>query len=681
LSLISDGKVVEVINRSFGFKQTEIRGNQVYVNNMPVKLRGVCRHEVMPLRGRSLIPGQWEEDVKIFRAANVNYIRTSHYPPAPELLEACDRLGMFVEVEGPFCWAERTKVPEKFRYQALIQPELEMVNTFRSNPSVLMWSIANESGNYKEYFSQSAALIKAIDPTRPRNFSSNRPADDSEELEIGNHHYPGPTGPEKYADSKRPITFDEYCHLNAYNRYELMTDPGVRDFWGNILYKMWEGMYHSKGVLGGAIWSGIDDSFFLPDGTIVGYGSWGPIDGWRRPKPEYWHMKKIYSPVKVRLQEGQPNDSVMLELENRYLFSNLNECRLVWKNGDQTGEIQPDIRSGSIGLVKLPFSHYSLQKLSIDIFRDSEVAVDQYVFDLRKPAITEHATLTEPFKWTADGSIQYGESSSLKISISNENFIVSDHLGKEILNSWPVLMFIPFNGTGDTQMTKETPEYGLFSPTASNRKIETIELQKVSSSVTILLKENYKEAIGRMTLNIFADGRIELGYEYKMLMDANLRQWGISFSLPETMNTLSWKRKGLWSVYPESHIGRIEGSAKLFYDHASSGLAGPLRPSWSYNMDQTKFGSNDFRSTKRNILKASLQSENGAGIQVISDGLQHLRCWSINENVFMLISEYDNPGSERFLRDFVDHAKRFDQPLKMGQTIRGRINLQILSSK
>ena len=267
------------------------------------------------------------------------------------------------------------------------------------------------------------------------------------------------------------------------------------------------------------------------------------------------------------------------------------------------------------------------------------------------------------------------------ISINNENLLVSDHMGKEILNGWPVLMLVPFNGAGDTQMTKETSEYGLFSPTASNRKIETIELQKESSSVTILLKESYKEALGRMTLIIFADGRIELGYEYKMLMDANLRQWGISFSLPITMNTLSWNRKGFWSVYPESHIGRNEGSAKLFYNHASSGLGGPLRPSWTYNQDQTKYGSNDFRSTKRNVLQASLQSENGAGIRVISDGLQHLRCWRMNENIHMLISEYDNPGSERFLRDFEDHAVRFDQPLKLGQTIQGRINLQTLNSK
>jgi hypothetical protein len=677
--VVVNGKEITKVVRRFGFRQIEVRKNQVFVNNHPIKLKGVCRHEVAPDRGRSLTGNQWAEDVKIFKEGNVNYIRTSHYPPNEKLMDACDELGMFVEEEAPFCWATKNPINDANYFDGILLPTLEMVERDKSHPCIIQWSVGNESENFDELFKTSSDLVKAADPSRPRNFSQYGPDGDGGYLEIGNHHYPGPTGPAKYRDSKRPITFDEYCHLNAYNRYELMTDPGVRDFWGDILLKMWDNMYYSKGVLGGALWAGIDDSFFLPNGPVVGYGTWGPIDGWRRPKPEYWHMKKVFTPVKIKLMEALPNDSVTLEMENRYFFSNLNECKIVWKNGNQTGELHPNIIPGKSGSVKLPLLYASVQKLSVDIYFGSEIPVDQYVFDLSKPAITELQTSNESWKWSTNGSSQLAENSKIKVTISNEKLIISDQSGNEILNGWPALMLIPFNSTGDTQMTKDTPEYGLFSPTASNRKMEAIELKKEASSITIILNDTYKEAVGRMSIQLFNNGQIELSYNYKMLMDYNLRQWGVSFTLPETMNSLTWKRKGLWNVYPENHIGRNEGTAKLSYGHPLCGKAGPsVKPGWSYNQDQTAFGSNDFRSTKRNIIRASLQAENASGIQVNSDGLQHLRCWTLNEKVHMLVSEYDNPGSERFLRD---HASKFEMPLKFGQTIQGKINLQILNTK
>ena len=103
------GRLIEIIRQRFGFRQSEVKGNQLFVNGKAVKLRGVNRHEVYPLTGR-VVPGEmYRKDIELFREGNVNHIRTCHYPPDEKLMEAADELGMFIECEGPFCWSHDTK--------------------------------------------------------------------------------------------------------------------------------------------------------------------------------------------------------------------------------------------------------------------------------------------------------------------------------------------------------------------------------------------------------------------------------------------------------------------------------------------------------------------------------------------------------------------------------------------
>jgi hypothetical protein len=677
LSVVSSGQVVETIARTFGFKQTEVRGNQVFVNNLPIKLRGVCRHEVMPLRGRSLVPGQWEEDVRIFREANVNYIRTSHYPPAPELLEACDRLGMFVEVEGPFCWAEGTKVPDMRRYPALIQPELEMVNTFRSNPSVLVWSIGNESGYYKDYFSQSAALIKAIDPSRPRNFSQYGPDGDEGELEIANHHYPGPKGPEKYADSKRPVTFDEYCHLNAYNRFELVTDPGIRDAWGIGFSRMWDKMYYSKGVLGGALWAAIDDSFILPDGSAVGYGTWGPIDGWRRPKPEYWHVKKVYSPVKIN-QSGNRNPltgTLTVEIENRMLFSNLSECRFTWKAGEMSGVFSASAKPGETvtASVKMPAS----EKIRIDVTDPRGVIIDQYEFTSVPPMVYRKVNESVKIVRTENVTETIISSGNLSMILDNAgNFLKEIQLqGKSVILDNALLMILPLNGNGNgTQMKGDNARFDPFMATVKNRTVAKVEQELSSTGFTLRIFDTSDEASG-YTEYFLSNGELEIRYKYEISKNINPRQVGLVFSMPGSFQQLEWERIGQWNFYPDDQIGRLKGIAKAKNGNPLSGPAGPVaKPGMAWAFDQNEMGTNDFRSTKMNITKAIL-SNGSEKVTAISDGSQSVRCWLDGSKTNMLVAAYSNMGAEGFFRG---HAELNDRPLKPGDVISGSVILNFI---
>jgi len=674
LSVISGGKIEEAVIRNFGFKQTEVRGNQVYVNNKPIKLRGVCRHEVMPLRGRSVSAGQWEEDVKIFREANINYIRTSHYPPAPELVEACDRLGMFIEVEGPYCWAERTKVPEKLRYPALIQPGLEMVNTFRSNPSVLMWSIGNESEYYKEYFSQIAALIKIADTTRPRNFSQYEPGGDNFELEIGNHHYPGPTGPQKYAESKRPIIFDEFSHLNAYNRFELVTDPGIRDAWGICFERMWENMYYSKGVLGGSIWAAIDDTFFLSDSLAVGYGTWGPIDGWRRPKPEYWHVKKVYSPVKIKQVSNRDSETgeLKLEIENRLLFSDLEECKFTWKAGTQSGGFSAKAGTGERTSVYLQVHQYS--KVYVEVCDPRGIVIDQYEFT----AIPEIANLIKSANYktvlTETNSEIHLSSGNISIIIDRANNclkkIISD--GKTMIVGDAALMILPLNGKGNgIQMNGDSSKYDPFTDVCKDRVLQKMELISERDGYSVRFNDINNDAKG-YTQYLLSNGELKISYRYEISRNINPRQVGLVFNLPSLFQQLEWVRNGQWNFYPEDHIGRLFGKAIARNNNPVSGFAGPsAKPLNAWADDQNELGTNDFRSTKINITKASL-SDGSAKVTVVSDGSLSVRCWLNKTNMNMLVASYCNMGSERFQRI---HTEFLDRPLKPGDYISGTIEL------
>ena len=147
---------------------------------------------------------------------------------------------------------------------------------------------------------------------------------------------------------------------------------------------------------------------------------------------------------------------------------------------------------------------------------------------------------------------------------------------------------------------------------------------------------------------------------------------GLVFKLPGTFQQLEWDRTGQWNYYPDDHIGRLKGFARGRNDNPLSGPAGPAtKPSSAWAYDQNKLGTNDFRSTKMNILWASVT--NGTEkVSVNSDGSQSIRCWLDTGCTRMLVADYSNMGSERFFRS---HAAQVDRPLKPGDVISGTVKL------
>ncbi len=682
-NVVKGGQTVMTAQRRVGFRSIKTEGNQLLVNGRVVKLRGVCRHEVMPSRGRSLTGDIWRQDVDIFRRGNVNYIRTSHYPPDEALLEACDELGMFVEEEAPLCWAHQTAVPEEEHYDVLVNQHVEMVNRDRSHPSVLMWSMGNESLNFKEYFLKAAETVAEMDPTRPRIFSQWSPDADEGMLEIGNHHYPGPEGPARYRNATRPIVFDEYCHLNAYNRLELSADPGLRNMWGPMLDRMFSDMYHSQGVLGGAIWVGIDDTFFLPGETerAVGYGTWGTIDGWRREKPEYWGMKKAYSPVRLSLAgNGVTDGGIELLAENRHMSADLDECVIRWRAGGREGEQRASMAPGERGTVRLdiPAGTDVSEGIEVSVIGSRGFEIDRYHFR-PLPSMAEDAdgrkVDSRKIKTRRDASgvaIAVGEGGCWIVDATTGGLKYTDG-DDELLWFTPSLMVLPLNGEGEgIQMVGKGQTFTPYNPVCGHWVAESIASGGEGPSVRV--KGEYDEAEGEYVYHFASDGSVEVSYDFHMKCDVSPRQVGIVFEVPGGFDHLSWRRKGYWNYYPEGHIGAPEGSAVAFdSSRPVSGLAGPsAEPEWEWAYDQTASGSNVFRSTKENIYEATLGNGGGKKVTVKSDGRQHFRSWLEGGKVKFLVADYVNGGSDTYL---TPHAAKEYRPLKAGDRITGTVRI------
>ena len=685
---------LETVQRHFGFRQVEIRGRQLFINNTAVKLHGICRHEVHPLRGRSLTPQLCRKDAELFRNANINFIRTSHYPPSEEFLDACDELGIFVEDEAPFCWAfrwdsEKKDAPEYS--DVIVRQTLEMIQRDRSHPCIIIWSAANES-TWCSGFEKSAEAIRNTDNSRPLIFSW------WHNLDIVSGHYPGVDIDDELSQHNLPALFDEYMHLNCYNRSEIVTDPGIREDWARALAPIWEKINAAKDCLGGAIWAGIDDIFHLPSGKSAGYGPWGPLDGWRRTKPEYWHIKKIYSPIKITNKKiNVPNNGepIKLHIENRHDFTNLSEIRIEWALADETGTVKADIPPHSSRTISIQPDSTDLdgKKLMVKFLSPRGFLIDSYLL----PIGISEATMPEP-STPASCKMELNEDDNNYTVKSNRFTWLLDRKtgqikkaeidGQAILIGGPVLMVLPFGkGKCEPTFSDETPP---FNDTCSQWKADEVTAKQTTEGAEIQVKGQYKEASGAYTMLIKNTGQLMVSYNFTyqqkpeptehMWNDEpdppSYRQMGIVFDLPKSCDTLNWQRNALWTVYPEDHIGRPEGQAKAFRDAKWPIIKPHTEPPWPWSLDSNALGTNDFRSTKRNIIWACLKNVDGYGIFVRSNGKQSTRCYVDDDRIRLLVAGHSTGGRDGLS---FGHLGEEQKPLKIGSVLEDTVQLELVS--
>lgn len=393
-------------------------------------------------------------------------------------------------------------------------------------------------------------------------------------------------------------------------------------------------------------------------------------------------MKKAFSPVRITQQGNMSeNGKIDFRVENRHNFSNLSECRLVWKAGGQEGQVLVNVAPRSEGMfeIQLPESLRSTEILQLTVTGVRGFVVDEYLFRIL-PAVVER-----PLK-QGRGNLDCREKEEvIEVRMNDCRFMISKRnglfsgvsKGKTVIQPSPSLMVLPLNGNGEgIQMTGKDQKFNPFNPVCVNWIAESVTCVQAENAVCIQVRGGYKEASGTLEYRFYATGEFTIAYDFIMLQEISPRQIGLVFTLPASFSCLNWKRKGYWSVYPKEHIGALEGCAEVF-DPALpvSGLAGPSKPpTVAWALDQTAAGSNQFRSTKENIYAASLVSPSGMAVSVQSDGTQHVRAWREGEYIRLLVADYNNAGSENFL---VSHAKKSYKPLQYGERIKGLIRLNL----
>ena len=596
------GQVIQRVNERVGIRSVYVDGFDLKINHRPVLLRGVCMNEIDPKLGRAFTYKEFRRHLEAMKAANINFIRTAHYPFGVDFLNLCDEMGFYVCNEVPFGSRGADNLKKEEYLPELIRRADATLRRDKNHPSVIIWSLGNENP-YTPIVEETLKFVKKRDPSRPRGLPqkvgdfmsfSVKP---SENVDVIMGHYLNDTRiGQAIEKTKKPIIHTEYAHSLglAFGDFE----------------KKYARILKEQKVIGGSIWCWSDQTVMtLGDNQknnvlksvwvdsirfMDSYGRSKVADGkselWKEatdgivygdgyPQEDYFLVRKVYSPVVVSTGSLKAQLGVLnrfeIGIENRFDFISLHGYKMNWK----IRNIHQVLESGSVWLQTPSGVQEKITiegKLPVDVkFNDAMLCLE--ILDPAGKAVYEKNLSIDILNRDKDyysliNSIpklrrEKSNVSKTKISLKTDygQFTVSDKgvlsitdaTGKNVSET-PLYLRVgrPLTITLDYLCQKDK---FYWNPYILLPQVDKFETSKQKDEVQAKLvcrwirQEKPEEFVsGVITVSISSNGVVKLDYDIKPSENASgyFLECGLTLKLDQSFDILRWLGAGPYSYTP-----------------------------------------------------------------------------------------------------------------------------------
>ncbi|MCJ7736294.1 MAG: DUF4981 domain-containing protein, partial [Anaerolineae bacterium] len=599
------GNILEVERSNVGFRRIDVKDGQIHVNGVPVLFKGVNRHEHDPDTGHAITAESMLQDILLMKRFNINAVRTCHYPDDPRWYDLCDHYGLYLVDEANLeSHGTLDKLARDSSWRdAFLQRGLRMVERDKNHPSIVIWSLGNESG-YGSNHDAMADAIRERDPSRPVHYEGAtgwggdyKGPDDALAVDVVSVMYPTVDRIIELAQipgETRPLIMCEYAHA-------------MGNSCGN-LREYWDAVETHPRLQGGFIWDWVDQGlrqvtedgqeWFAYGGDFGDSPNDGPfcLNGLIFPdrgvQPALWDHKKIVQPVKVEavdLLQGK------VKITNRHSFTNLNALEVSWRlDADgmalQSGTLpRLDTVPGESVQVTVPFDRpelapgtecwlalsFALAEDTLWAARGHEVAWEQFQVPLDAPAVEALSVAGMPkLQVEESGDIVTVQGSDFRLLFDKvQGRICSWQVaGTELVLEGPLLNVWRAPTDNDAALLRpngmavQWRDAGLdrLVSRVSGVEIEQVEQQVVrivvTSAVTAPDRKKGFECRGVTTIFGSGDVVIDTAVEPEKGLPP-LPRIGLQMVLPGGFETFTWYGRGPH----ESYVDRKEGAAVGVY--------------------------------------------------------------------------------------------------------------------